>query len=49
VSQSDTALAEHLWSSWQRALHTSCVSCTLTAAKGANLLPALGLKGPWAA
>jgi hypothetical protein len=29
-----------------RALHACCVPCTLTAAKGAMPLPALGLKGP---
>jgi|AntAceMinimDraft_5_1070358.scaffolds.fasta_scaffold255033_2 hypothetical protein len=49
VSRSDTALAKHLWTARQRALHAYCVSCTLTAAKGAMLQPALGLKGLWAA
>jgi hypothetical protein len=30
-------------------LHAYCLSCTLTAEKGAMLLPALKLKGLWAA
>jgi hypothetical protein len=40
-----TQRSRHLWTARMRALHAYCVSCTLTAAKGAMLLPALGLKG----